>query len=79
MKPIWYYVNVPEGHEDYEGLQVLETIYGSYFERMPTRNLFDMMVRCVRCGETPMSTTVQSSTIGYQTMFDLIPFLHLLS
>lgn len=74
MKPIGFYVSVPEGHEDYQVLKELEAKYGSFFEALSLselkRNLWLASKWCFNNVEFGLWD------LSSQVSFDLIPFLH---
>lgn len=80
MKPIGYYVSVPEGHEDYDKLKDLEELYGSYFHRLSDRDLWAILNVCAQqsekeiCGKSDCYPKWHQ--LSGETVFDLIPFLH---
>jgi hypothetical protein len=79
MKPIGFYVSVPEGHEDYEHLKALEEKYGSYFEKVDKYNLWEMLLYSVHKPMPYLATEVDYPllvNLKPTTLFDLIPFLH---
>lgn len=76
MKPIGYYVSVPEEHEDYQGLKTLEESYGSYLERLCLDSLWVWLSLITRYTQTEQTIVVSSVPLTSQSCFDLIPFLH---
>lgn len=74
MKPLGYYVSVPEGHQDYQALKDLELKYGSFFEALPLyelkRNLWLASKWCFNNVEYGLWD------LSSQVSFDLIPFIH---
>lgn len=75
MKPIGFYVSVPEGHQDYQTLKALEEHKGSFFEEIPTNKLKEILQYCAE-SRNPERVVPKVFNLSSQTCFDLIPFLH---
>lgn len=76
MKPIGYYVSVPEGHDDYETLNFLESYYGSYLENILLSDLWGMLRHCSVAIPNPELPHRFLVKLSRESCFNLIPFLH---
>ena len=80
MKPLGFYVSVPEGHTECEALAKIEDLYGSHFENVSDRELWVMLWWCSVCIPKSLTSFTFSSKpiteLSTQTCFNLIPFLH---
>ena len=74
MKPIGFYVSVPEGHEDYQGLKTLEEDYGSHFEKVHLDDLKRLLSNASQYFSQGRVTGIWNFTT--EVSFNLIPFLH---
>ena len=78
MKPLGFYVSVPEEHIEYEALAKIEDLYGSHFENVSDKELWAMLWWCSICIPRSLVSFQGKPIAGLSgnTCFALVPFLH---
>lgn len=84
MKPIGYFVSVPEDHPDHKILEKIEQEFGSTLDKVGNGTLGFAIAYCANCyfGKPAFPNGMNHGVgklmvmLSQETLFSLVPFLH---